>query len=115
MFEKILVPLDGSKAAEQVFPCVIELASAFGSEVISVGVCEPEESEYGHICQVYVNSQSDILKDKIGVDKVKSITLSGKPAEEIIDYADKSDVNLVVMASHGRSGIKPWSLGQHCR
>src|SRR4030042_5520177 len=111
MFKRILVPLDGSKAAEQVFPYVIELASAFGSEVISVGVCEPEESEYGHICQVYVNNQSDVLKNKIGTDKVKSITLTGKPAEEIIDYADKSDVNLVVMASHGRSGIKPWSLG----
>ncbi len=111
MFEKILVPLDGSKAAEQVFPHVIELASAFGSEVISVGVCEPEESEYGHICQVYVSNQTDVLKSKIGTDKVKSVTLSGKPAEEIIDYADKSDVNLVVMASHGRSGIKPWSLG----
>jgi nucleotide-binding universal stress UspA family protein len=78
---------------------------------MSVGVCEPEESEYGHICQVYVNNQSDVLKNKIGTDKVKSITLTGKPAEEIIDYADKSDVNLVVMASHGRSGIKPWSLG----
>jgi nucleotide-binding universal stress UspA family protein len=111
MFEKILVPLDGSKVAEQVFPYVIELASAFGSEVISVGVCEPEESEYGHICQVYVNNQSDILKAKLGADKVKSVTLTGKPAEEIIDYADKSNVNLVVMASHGRSGIKPWSLG----
>jgi nucleotide-binding universal stress UspA family protein len=111
MFEKILVPLDGSKAAEQVFPYVIELASAFGSEVISVGVCEPEESEYGHICQIYVNNQTDILKSKIGTDKVKSVTLTGKPAEEIIDYAGKSDINLIVMASHGRSGIKPWSLG----
>ena len=111
MFQKILVPLDGSKLAEQVFPYVIELASAFNSEVISVGVCEPEESEYGHICRIYVNSQSDILRDKIGAEKVKSLTLSGKPAEEIIDYAHRSDVNLIVMASHGRSGIKPWSLG----
>lgn len=111
MFDKILIPLDGSKVAEQVFPHVIELAKSFDSEVISVGVCEPEETEYGHVCQVYVNNQADLLKSKIGTAKVKSVTLTGKPAEEIIDYAEKNAINLVVMASHGRSGIKPWSLG----
>lgn len=114
MFQRILVPLDGSKAAEQVFPHVIELARAFSSEVISIGVCEPEESEYGHICHVYMNNQADILKSKIGDDtatRVKSVVLSGRPAEEILSYAKKNDVSLIVMASHGRSGIKPWSLG----
>ncbi len=111
MFDKILVPLDGSKAAEQVFPYVTELATAFGSEVISIGICEPEESEYGHICQVYMNNEADLLKTRIGADKVKSVVLSGKPAEEILDYAENHEVSLVVMASHGRSGIKPWSLG----
>lgn len=111
MFERIMVPLDGSKVAEQVFPYVAELATAFGSEVTSIGICEPEESEYGHICHVYMNNQADVLKTKIGTDKVKSVVLSGRPAEEILGYAEKHEVSLVVMASHGRSGIKPWSLG----
>lgn len=114
MFERILVPLDGSKVAEQVFPYVIELARAFGSEVISIGVCEPEESEYGHICHVYMNNQSELLKNKLGDNtaaEVKSVVLSGRPAEEILGYAEKNDISLIIMASHGRSGIKPWSLG----
>ena len=111
MFERILVPLDGSKVAEQVFPHVVELATAFGSEVTSIGVCEPEESEYGHICHVYMNHEADQLKSKIGAEKVKSVVLSGRPAEEILDYAAKHEPSLVIMASHGRSGIKPWSLG----
>jgi len=114
MFNKIMVPLDGSKIAEQAFPYVIELAEAFGSEVLSVGVCEPEESEYGHICHVYMNNQSELLKKELEKDstaEVKSVVLSGRAAEEILDYAEKNDVSLMVMASHGRSGIKPWSLG----
>jgi nucleotide-binding universal stress UspA family protein len=109
-----MVPLDGSKIAEQAFPYVTELARAFGSEVMSVGICEPEESEYSHICHVYMNNQADLLKSKIGDDtatRVKSVVLSGRPAEEILSYAEKNDISLIVMASHGRSGIKPWSLG----
>jgi nucleotide-binding universal stress UspA family protein len=53
MFERILLPLDGSKIAEQVFPFVVELANAFSSEVICAGICEPEESEQANACQLY--------------------------------------------------------------
>jgi nucleotide-binding universal stress UspA family protein len=112
MFEKILVPLDGSKIAEQAFPFVAELATAFGSEVICAGICEPEESEYGHVCQVYINSQAELLKNKMGTTaKMKPVVLSGRAADEILNYAKNNNVSLVVMTSHGRSGIKPWSLG----
>jgi nucleotide-binding universal stress UspA family protein len=50
MFNRVLVPLDGSKLAKQVFPTVTELASAFSSEVVIVGVCAPEEKEEGQAC-----------------------------------------------------------------
>lgn len=112
MFKRILVPLDGSKIAEQVFPFVAELSAAFNSEVICTGICEPEESEYGHACQLYINGQAELLKKKMSPDaKLKAVVLSGKAADEILSYATKNDVSLVVMTSHGRSGIKPWSLG----
>jgi nucleotide-binding universal stress UspA family protein len=112
MFERILLPLDGSKIAEQVFPFVVELANAFSSEVICAGICEPEESEQANACQLYQNNQADLLKSKIGTGAtIKSIVLSGHAAEEILNYAKKNNVTLVVMTSHGRSGIKPWSLG----
>ncbi len=45
MFEKILLPLDGSKIAEQAFPYVVELATSFDSEVICAGICELEEKD----------------------------------------------------------------------
>lgn len=112
MYEKILVPLDGSKTAEQVFPGVADMASAFGSEVIMLGVCEPEDTEFGQACRLYVRNEADVLQGKIGnVAKVKVVVVVGKPDREILDYAQKEAVSLLVMTSHGRSGIMPWSLG----
>lgn len=113
MYERILVPLDGSELAKQVFPCVAELARAFGSEVTLVGVCEPEESEYGQVCRLYINSEAEQLRNSIkgSAVKFKTVVLVGKPAEQILDYAEKNDISLIIISSHGRSGIVPWSLG----
>ena len=114
MFRKILVPLDGSKLAEQVLPHAAALARAFGSDVIIVGVCEPEESEQRHVCEANIYGLSDRFKGYLGTDApvaVEEAVLLGKPAQEIIRYAESSGVTLIVMASHGRSGLAPWSLG----
>jgi nucleotide-binding universal stress UspA family protein len=114
MFRRILVPLDGSKLAEQVYPHVARLVNALGSEVALVSVCEPEESEYGAVCRSYVNNESDQLMGIIGkgsAAKIERGVLFGKPAEQIIGYAEENDIDLIVISSHGRSGITPWSLG----
>lgn len=50
-----------------------------------------------------------MLRDK-GV-KVRSQILLGDPAEEIIDYAENEGVDLIVMCSHGASGIRRWVFG----
>ncbi len=42
---------------------------------------------------------------------VRPVILDGDPAAEIIDYSEKSDISLIVMVSHGRSGIMPWPMG----
>jgi len=114
MYKKILVPLDGSKIAQQVLPSVADMAKAFGSEVLVVGVCEPEETESGSACRSYVNNEAETLRAKTGDvagSSVRAEMLSGKAAREILAYAEKEAVNLIIMASHGRSGIIPWSLG----
>jgi len=113
MYDKILVPLDGSKLAEQVFPPVTEVAGAFGSEVVLVEVCEPEETEYGQACRLYINSEAEGLRKSLAgsAATVKTVVLEGKPAEQILGYAENNDVDLVFVSSHGRSGIAPWSLG----
>ncbi len=113
MYERILVPLDGSNLAKQVFPYVTELARAFDSEVVLVGVCEPEEREHGQACRLYINSEAEQLRSSLAGSAVKlrPVVLIGKPAQQILDYAEKNDISLIIISSHGRSGIMPWSLG----
>jgi len=131
MYDKILVPLDGSVRAECVLPHVETLATACEvKEVILVSVTEritgfrvmddysqprgerlvpeavgKEEKE----AQQYLEKIAKTLKAK-GI-KVSSEVLMGKPAEELIIYAHKMNCGLIVMASHGRSGISRWAHG----
>lgn len=114
MFERILVPLDGSKLAEQVLPHVAELANAFGSAVTALGVCEPEESGDTNACEISIDSQVDDFRRHFGDDaaaRVRRVVLVGKPDQEMVRYAEQNDIGLIVMASHGRSGLATSSLG----
>jgi nucleotide-binding universal stress UspA family protein len=114
MFARILVPLDGSNLAEQVLPHVARIARGLDSEVAIVGVCEPEESDHKSTCAVSIKSQVERFKRDLGevaAGRVSEFVLVGRPAEEIIRYAQKNDVGVIVMSCHGRSGIAPWSLG----
>lgn len=120
MFKRILVPLDGSELGELALPYAEELAGVFSSQVDLVYVCEPEESEYRNMHQFYVEKMAQQVSSNIKdyhtgeaspAARVKPVVLDGDPAAQIVDYAEKNDISLVVMASHGRSGIMPWSMG----
>jgi nucleotide-binding universal stress UspA family protein len=109
MWQKILVPLDGSDLAELALPYAEELAAAFDSELILLYVSEPADSQYRRMHQLYIEEVAGQMRNR--VKKVSPLVLSGKPAEEIIGYVEKSDVSLVIMTSHGRSGITAWATG----
>jgi nucleotide-binding universal stress UspA family protein len=127
MFEKVLVPLDGSEVAEAALPWAEELAGRLGSEVTLVHVNEPPQvgdrtptvSAYP-LEHFYMKQTSQATKQRAEryVDtparkaiKVESVVLGGNVAEEIVKYADEEDINLIVMATHGRSGVTRWALG----
>jgi nucleotide-binding universal stress UspA family protein len=131
MFEKILVPLDGSELAECVIPFVEELAKKHDAkEVVLFRVCDAPsiladypggmpspwekhvEQITGHVqkqCRIYLDDTEERLK-KEGIN-VKTDSALGNPADDIVDYADKNGFDLIVMASHGRSGVSRWAFG----
>lgn len=120
MIKRIVVPLDGSELSELALPYVEELAGALNSEVELVYVCEPAENQYRHMHQLYIEKIAEQVRNHIKAyhagevspaAPVKTVILDGEPAAEIIGYTEKNDISLVVMASHGRSGIMPWSMG----
>ncbi len=113
MFKKILVPLDGSKLAEQVFPGVLQLAKPLDSEIIVMGVGEASAKEDGEIYRAYLEEQTALLDGRLTGSQatLKTEILFGKPSEQILRYAADEKVDTIFMTSHGRSGFMPWSLG----
>lgn len=123
MYQKIVVPLDGSKFAECVLPHVKVIAEACNTkEVMLISVTErvsvhwdvPDSHQplgkrllagtMGKLekqAQRYLQRIARGLKTK-GL-QVRIEVLIGNPAEEIINYAERNDSDLIVMASHGRS------------
>jgi len=117
MYERIMVPLDGSNAAETVLPYLEELAPKFKSEILLVSVAEPKMAETDHLFRAYLQSIQSRIENELGdwgakVEiQINVEVLSGKPANEILRCAEEKKVSLLVMASRGRSGDGPWLLG----
>lgn len=117
MYEKILVPLDGSVAAEMVIPYVEEIAAEFGSRMIVVSVSEPMPVDLIRLHQTYLERITEQVQHRFmswqpGTQaRLESKVLIGKPAYEILHYADECDVGLIAMTSRGSSVHGPWLLG----
>jgi nucleotide-binding universal stress UspA family protein len=125
MYKRILVPLDGSELAEKALPYAEELAAKLNLEVALVNVRmpsedleHPEHQEY--ISKIAAQTEQNVKKNPAwkqgeGIKVTSSIIGADRifvhAGEQIVDYADKENISLIIIASHGRSGIKRWALG----
>ena len=110
MFKKILVPLDGSGECKSVLPYIRDLAPRFGAEthILGIGVGS-KKRKVNRLLENYIN---DVARD-LCTDNVKAspVIQYGRPAEEILTYVVKNNIDLIVMATHGRGGITRWWMG----
>jgi nucleotide-binding universal stress UspA family protein len=113
MLDKILIPLDGAKLGEAALDQGRELALAFGSELHLLGVCGGPEEKYCGLMRGYLDKKAeDVRRDFLGKDlSLKVVVLSGEAAGQVIDYARRERMDLLVIVSHGHSGIMPWTMG----
>ena len=123
--QRILVPLDGSSLAERALPAALALARAFSTttpcELHLLRVVPPimvalEPTLYTETIQLGEQEAASYLAAaalEYGDDSVPITTsaLTGSVAETIIHYAQENDVDLIVISSHGRSGISRWVYG----
>jgi len=131
MYRRILVPLDGSKLAECALPYAEALARGCDTEkVVLVSVTErlhgyrafddpsqplgqrlaPEAfGKKEKQAQRYLGRIAKEMEAK-GI-KVSTEVLLGDPAEEIVIYAKHPGCDIIVMSSHGRSGVSRWAHG----
>ncbi|MBI2886744.1 MAG: universal stress protein [Chloroflexi bacterium] len=124
MYQRILIPLDGSLLSEAVLPYAEALAAASKAQVTMVYVGEPDVEERSPKHQVfldqvtqqvvaygksYLRQQARRFEQKGIQTKVE--VLLGRAADEITEYAQKEGVDLVAMATHGRTGLARWRYG----
>jgi nucleotide-binding universal stress UspA family protein len=122
MFHKILVPLDGSELAERVVNPAVRLAEAMDAELILLTVVSAEpRKEASDLVQKAVQTNQyeaglylKAVRSRLLPTAVTVVTavLTGSPPVTIIDYARKHGVSLIVMSTHGRSGLTRWSFGR---
>src|SRR4030043_2299142 len=125
MYNKILVPLDGSELAKKAWVQAEKLAKAFDAEIILFQVV-PFMPIYGSpelVTPLIVDEKQKEAAEKYLVTlteglnqrgfKVTAMVRTGQQvAVEIIDFAKESGVDLIIMCTHGRSGITRWVLGR---
>ena len=124
MYKKILAPLDGSELAKKGLEEAEKLAKCFGAELILFQVVpfmpiygSPElvtpliiDEKQKEAAEQYLFNLYEELKKKDF--KVSAMVKTGQQvAVEIIDFAKENGVDLIVMSTHGRSGISRWVLG----
>jgi nucleotide-binding universal stress UspA family protein len=126
MFQDILVPLDGSPLAEQALPVAARVARAFGGTVTLLHVVDVSRAyvSYGALQPLITQDASErglkdgkdyldsVLprSDLAGVPLQKQVIL-GYPAAVMLSILDELAIDLVVMSSHGHTGVKHWILG----
>jgi nucleotide-binding universal stress UspA family protein len=124
--ERLVVPLDGSKLAEQAVPCAVELAKKMNLELILLrvylmpGVAYPTGSyapNWKLLDRETRERASEYLQETIrqlrneGFDRVSSMVLEGSAAEKIIDVGRENSGSLIAMSTHGASGVGRWVVG----
>jgi len=118
--KKILCPIDFSEHSLTALKIADEMAKTFHSELFIVNIIPPIPSvptpphpfvfdipKYQDSLEINSKkSLDDIAKNKVSSDiKVNRIVALGDPSTEIIKIADENNVNLIVVATHGRTGL----------
>ena len=119
MYQKILVPLDGSNRAEKILPHVEALAVQNqatvtllqivppAGDILTAGVITPLRDQLDSekkLAESYLNSIRAGLQAK-QIETRTRVVVSGQVADAIVKIADEEKINLVAMSSHGHSGL----------
>lgn len=130
MYDAILIPTDGSSAAEKAMPHALDLAGMYDATLhvlyvvdtaaidISLGpeqVDRIKEGRFGEMTELKARANEAVQRiaepaRERDLHVVESVT-AGTPHRQIVSYATDHDIDLIVMTSHGRTGVRRMLLG----
>lgn len=126
MFQRILVPLDGSTRAERAIPVAARIARATGGSIVLLQATNfpidygPDFARNPSYAQTTLDNELANAKEYLisvaHADDLAGImtdteAVIGTPADAILTYAQVSNIDLIVICSHGETGFKRWALG----
>jgi nucleotide-binding universal stress UspA family protein len=128
-YQAILVPLDGSALSEQALPHAAALAQQSHAELTLLLAVLPisdaditgdraplERSDPDQEQRIMIAEATTMLQElsinlRLQHIAVKTVVEVGRAADRIIDYAKTHAIDLIVMSTHGRTGLQRWLLG----
>lgn len=130
MYEKILVPTDGSDVAQHAVGHALDLAEQYGADVHALYVIDTDSmslslgaEQVDRIQQGFYGEMDEVRERaekatgyvaerarKRGLETVEHVS-AGRPHSLIARYAENNDIDLIVMGSHGRGGVARMLLG----
>jgi nucleotide-binding universal stress UspA family protein len=130
MYKRILVPTDGSEITQRAVAAAVGLAKALGAEIFTLCVKEP--FPYGAVAEMQPTPPQEFFdaQERTAARHVRAVmdacdaagivchaqTVEGlQPWEAIVDHAAQERCDLIVMGSHGRSGLASLFLGSETR
>lgn len=124
LFKRILVATDGSESAEKAASHAVNIAKAAGAELYALYVISTKYAVTTRSVKGWTDEFEEGLAkrgraaicnvEQLGKEaglKVEPVFLKGIPAEEILNYAEKNDIDLIVMGTKGLKGIEKLLLG----
>ena len=124
-FSKVLIPLDGSQFAEKALEPALSIARSMSAEVVLFRVAQPiprtqalaeMPDVYDDVVAATIREAENYLTTLRASQPDERISMEVRPGEEgvarqILDYAESGGVDLIVMSSHGLTGVKRWAYG----
>jgi nucleotide-binding universal stress UspA family protein len=127
LIKRILIPIDFSEMSLQALDYAVELGKPFGAELVAVHVVEP--IYYATPADVYgpsanlgmlLDEQQRVAAEQLAEledrlmkrgDKIETVLDSGVPYQKIVEAAEQRKADLIIMATHGRTGLSHLLLG----
>jgi universal stress protein A len=114
--KRILVPVDFSECSRKALAYAVPFAKQFGAEIVLAHVVQPyiPVPEAGAVdttailAQMRESGKSELEKLRLSISddvKIKTLLRVGHPAQEIVKAAEELDVDLILLSTHGRTGL----------
>lgn len=121
MYTRILLPTDGSETTDRALEHALDLAGQYDAELHVLYVVDAtvfaNDVETGTIVEEFETVGNRIVDNATqraadaGIEPARTAVVRGTPHERILEYIDENDIDLVVMGTHGRTGLDRYLLG----